>query len=193
MILSPQAPTVSSLLPHLPLPACHHHLCHPILPAPCLGLCKRSMRKQQNSGESTRHGCQEKGWRRRGWSMWRARGAVLSSCAAHSPSQAVLQGAAGGIGEAETESLWRLEKKSQGFEAKMRPEQCDWSLWMNTFHRALPLPLNAVFSLSLSVSHLLVTAGRHASAVRRTVGQEDPKRIWDSLLLGQKMSHHSLL
>lgn len=176
MILSPQAPTASSLR-HFPLPSCRHHLPHPILPAPCPGLCKRSVWKQQTSGESTWSGCQERGWRRRGWSTRSAGGAVPSSRAARSPSQAALQGAAGGMGEAETESLWRLEKKSQGLKAKMRPEQCDWNLWMNAFHPALILPLNALLSLSLSDSHLPVTTGRHASAVSRTIGQEDPKRF----------------
>lgn len=100
------------------------------------GVCKSSKALGKAHGVATRVGMKEKGLVHAA-----SPGTEPSSHAAHSPFQAVLQRGAGGMGEAETEILWRLEKKRHGFKAKVRPEQRE-NLWMNTFHLALPVPLN---------------------------------------------------
>lgn len=89
------------------------------------------------------------------------------------------------------QSLWRHEEKSQGFKAKMRLKQCDWDLWMNVFHPALPLPPNTISALllrTLPLSHY-----RNSGCFcQENNGPEGSQRVWDPLLPGQQLSQSLL-
>lgn len=81
------------------------------------------------------------------------------------------------------QSLWRHKEKSRGFKAKMRLKQCNWDLWMNVFHPALPLPPNTFSSLLLST--LPLPHYRNSGCFcQENNGPEGSQRAWDPLLPG---------
>lgn len=81
----------------------------------CLGLCKRSVWRQQTSGESRQGSCEEQAQRRRDWSTQKAWGAASSSC----PTQP--QGAVGGMGEAAAVSV-ETRREKPGIQSKDEAE-----------------------------------------------------------------------
>lgn len=166
MIFSPQALTVSSLLPHFLFPSCCHHLLHPILPAVWPELCKRSVQKQQSSGESTWCGhqggdegegadpCSEPG-------HWAFLTCCLPGCVTERS-----RGHGGGRNrvslETWEEKAW-IQSKSEAWTAR------------KSLNEHFPSRTSRSPKFSLTVSRLRTTEKRQASVVRKTNGQEYPK------------------